>query len=823
MNPWQYYTGMGLPIIPLCSANHQGMTSGHRERCKAPGKMPLIRGWQQHKETSLDQAMEWLQTWPTANIGLPLGANSGYVGVDIDGSEGEQIFQQMSRGDIPETWEYTTGAGRRLLYTIPVGMKTKKVKQAGKGTHQECAIMCNGQQTVLPPSKHHTGRVYEWCAGKSPEDIDCAMAPQWMIDLIRLEDRPAMTFNLATPKKIEPINPLDPVRLREEFTPSGMSDFDHNIPGVTVPPSGVLPPPKQEEEISEALLVNSIPEGQRDNTMTKIIGSFMAKMRGLGKQTILNVSLMHNEKFCVPPLPEEAIIQKVDHLWELEEVKTQQYKDAKESRKGFNPMDIAQAALNLLEAEGYCIKLQAGGGIIWHCKKDKGPWQPMDMKSGELHSLIMPAVVNPQYGGDGKWATRQKLGDVAHALGILLQTQGRTWNVDTGSIDTQSIDNCKYIPLGDGQLLDWRTGELSPWDPETNYTYTIPVDYDPEAKCPNWQKYLKDWLPDEGSRLIVQEFIGYALIPYMGFEKALLIQGGGANGKSLFLETIQGMLGYQITGSNNMGTIFSTFGTQYLFGKILNICNEAGSDYLKGSKSDDFKNLVSGGRVVANVKNQAHRIFNNTAKFVFSSNHDVKTTDKSDGWLRRLLIVPFDQCFLDSKVPKYEIMDALAQEYAGIFNWAIEGLQRLMEAKEFSHSEVAEERKQAYVSDNDIAADFFSNCMRYIPLKDIDDDKRWGTPTTNVKDLFIMWTEYRESSIQKHNKYLNDYMAKQKGFKKERSKYLWDSNKKQTMCWVQVKMDIKDPEFLEYLTDSGTQELRSYAIGRLKEYDEKVI
>ena len=109
----------GLPIIPICSHDHQGASPQHIQRCKCPGKTPMIKGWQDHNMTSIVDIQSWDKSFKHWNVGLPLGDASGYCGIDVDGDEGVKLLQEMSKGDLPSTWEFSTGAGHRLLYMIP--------------------------------------------------------------------------------------------------------------------------------------------------------------------------------------------------------------------------------------------------------------------------------------------------------------------------------------------------------------------------------------------------------------------------------------------------------------------------------------------------------------------------------------------------------------------------------------------------------------------------------------------------------------------------------------------------------------------------------
>ena len=815
-----YYVGLGLPVIPICPADHRGMTKRHIESCHCAGKIPLIKGWQGWKETTDENVKEWIETWPKFNLGLPLGDASGYIGIDVDGEEGEKLLQEMSNGVLPETWEYQTGSGRRLLYQIPIGMKTKKFKRTGEGVHEECALLCSGQQTVLPPSVHHTGRTYIWYEGHSPEECDCALAPEWIITMIRREDNPTYHVPLAVSSPTSNLKTfLSLENIEEEFM-----EVEEDLL-LTLPVDAEVKEAKKRNKgqvdytVTPEELMSTITEGQRDTAMTRIVGHFCAKNRNLGKDHIMILAQGHNKSYCSPPLEESAIEAKVNHMWELEQMKSSAFKDLTDQKKNFEPMTMAQIVLNQWEDAGRVLKVQSDSDVIWMCQKDTGPWRDVNSRGTEFHGLFAHIVANPKF-GDPKWTTRQKLTDIAHAILLLLRQQNRFWGADTGNIDTQGLTASDYIPLAGGQLLDWRTGEILPWDPETNFTYCLPCSYDPEAKCPYWEQKLVEWLPEKESRMLMQEFVGYSLIPYMGFEKALFLLGEGANGKSLFLESIQRMLGNNVVGSNSMKIIFSAFGKQYLKGKVINICNEAGSDYLKGGFADEFKDLVSGARQIANVKNQPHITFNNTAKFIFAANHDIRTQDKSLGWLRRLIIIPFNQDFSTSRVAKHEIMNNIGKENVGIFMWAIEGLRRLIAQNGFTESEEVNERQIKYLQQNDIASDFWNNCLVHSSGTLTEGKKmiRWGTPTALLCDLFKSWIDYKESSVQKPARALNDLMEKKRVLK-ERTTHVKHSNSKQTMCWIGISLDITDSEFLEVLESEGTQIVREYAMKRLKELD----
>lgn len=160
------YANLQIPIIPMCSFDHSGMSKGHILSCRSPGKRPLIKNWQNAGVPSLEQIDNWFERWPTANIGLVLGQKSGIIAIDVDGLFGFDSLARISSGTIPDTWQFSTpGGGMRYLFKIPLGQnyRTSKIRDPELcNQHSELAFLGDGSCTVLPPSRHKNGGSYTW-------------------------------------------------------------------------------------------------------------------------------------------------------------------------------------------------------------------------------------------------------------------------------------------------------------------------------------------------------------------------------------------------------------------------------------------------------------------------------------------------------------------------------------------------------------------------------------------------------------------------------------------------------------------------------------
>jgi hypothetical protein len=178
------YLRRGWSVVPVCPPDHMGVGRGHAQRCTSPGKAPLV-AWMAYQERppSKAQVETWWVSWPNANVGLVLGPVSGLVGIDVDGTDGGRMLEQVSRGELPRTLAFATARGRRLLYAIPGGTAVGNRVYGGGGG--EVRVLARGTLTVMPPSLHASGKRYRWLSGRVPDHIPPVPAPGWVVEAPR--------------------------------------------------------------------------------------------------------------------------------------------------------------------------------------------------------------------------------------------------------------------------------------------------------------------------------------------------------------------------------------------------------------------------------------------------------------------------------------------------------------------------------------------------------------------------------------------------------------------------------------------------------------
>ena len=223
--------------------------------------------------------------------------------------------------------------------------------------------------------------------------------------------------------------------------------------------------------------------------------------------------------------------------------------------------------------------------------------------------------------------------------------------------------------------LNLDTGKMQPHAQIHMLTRLAPVKYDPKAKAPRWDRFLKTVLPDAEVRLFVQKFIGYALTGQVTERMFVVFFGGGRNGKSVFLRVIQKMLGpYAVSAAPGllMSKETEAHPTEVadLFGTRLAIASEV----KKGRTFDEeqVKRLTGNNQLKARRMREDFWEFEPTHKLMLAANHKPKVRDASDSFWDRIALVPFAVRIKDKDIDR-DLLTKLNAELSGVLTWAVEG------------------------------------------------------------------------------------------------------------------------------------------------------
>jgi hypothetical protein len=213
--------------------------------CKPRNKEPTTgHGF---KDATVDPATieRWWTAAPENNLAVACGAVSNVFVLDIDGSDGEFELRKLeaAHGTLPPTVESITAKGRHIFFRHPGRPITSTVRKF-------CGvdIRADGSYVVVPPSIHPSGRPYQW-------SVDCAKviapAPDWLIAIV------------------------------------------------------CAPASRANGKVTADWHLTDIPEGQRDNTLTRICGYMLR--RYVDPRLVLDLIHLINDTRCRPPLPDDDV------------------------------------------------------------------------------------------------------------------------------------------------------------------------------------------------------------------------------------------------------------------------------------------------------------------------------------------------------------------------------------------------------------------------------------------------------------------------------------------------------------------------------------
>jgi P4 family phage/plasmid primase-like protien len=245
-------------------------------------------------------------------------------------------------------------------------------------------------------------------------------------------------------------------------------------------------------------------------------------------------------------------------------------------------------------------------------------------------------------------------------------------------------------------LLHWRTEELRPHSPDVFSTVQLDVTWEPGARCPLTEQFLAQAMPEDTADLAV-EVAGYALYAGNPFQKAILFLGPGGNGKGVYTASVKNLI-----GADNYATVplqalaeNRSSGAE-LYGKLANICGDI--DARANKRTDLFKQVTGGDSIYAERKFGHPFGFICFALPMFSANEAPFSSDQSDAWFDRWLVVPMERRFRGTPAEDPHLIAKLSTkaEKEGFLVLAVRGLQRLMERGRFAPSEAVVQAGDRY-------------------------------------------------------------------------------------------------------------------------------
>ena len=261
--------------------------------------------------------------------------------------------------------------------------------------------------------------------------------------------------------------------------------------------------------------------------------------------------------------------------------------------------------------------------------------------------------------------------------------------------------------------VDIEGGSVSEPTPRIFVRDVIPCKWDPDAKCPLWEKSLKMYWPDDQDSIdLLQEWFGYVLSGRTDLQKCVYVQGPPSSGKGVIADVLA-LMSPATTFLDNRA-VSSRFGPGSLLGSHLNICRDLRSQNKDNAGLlDRILSIVGCDPIAVDVKNKAMlpSVVLNTRMAMFS-NEPLITNDPSSAVARRVLYLKMERSTQDSRDFDPKISEKLQKEHAGIVQWAYEGYKRLVLAGDkFTRPKSAESLYEGLKRNGSPVADFFDHCL----------------------------------------------------------------------------------------------------------------
>jgi P4 family phage/plasmid primase-like protien len=325
-----------------------------------------------------------------------------------------------------------------------------------------------------------------------------------------------------------------------------------------------------------------------------------------------------------------------------------------------------------------------------------------------------------------------------HLVKEVLAHVKRSTYVDRDQLE----DNGECICVQNG-ILNIQTGESSSFSPKRLFTKRILVRYDPAAGCPRFEKFIAEIVSPEDVELVLA-MMAYCLEPGYGIQKAFVLHGQGANGKTTLLGLLRDFLGRDNVSSVPLQFLDTNrFASSLLYGKMANISSDLPSKDLYSTGR--FKELTGEDQIPAEFKNKPLFQFVNRAKLIFACNTVPLTHDDSDAFYRRLIIIDFPNRFVGDRCDN-DILSKLKapEELSGLLNLLLVHLNVLRKSGTFPNALSIEQTKELYTRLSD-SVHFFVEEMCTIDAGGTFEEAGVTTSSPAAKThKEVLYSKYRE-------------------------------------------------------------------------------
>lgn len=384
-------------------------------------------------------------------------------------------------------------------------------------------------------------------------------------------------------------------------------------------------------------------------------------------------------------------------------------------------------------------------------------------------------------------ATRSKVNDIIDAMNAfcVITANPPVW------LDNSKANFKRLIVFNNGVLDvdEYIKGNIVIHTPTPKlFSYNaLPYDYDKDADCEEWHLALKQiFNDDEKSIKLLQQWMGYLLLPDMSFEKFMMFEGPPRSGKGTIIESISAMLGTRNCASTTLKSLAGRFDYQKFMGKLAVFLPDVKAPRIHETPYLIERILqITGGDPINIDRKFLTELasIHLTCRFTLAVNEIPQLPDYTSALVSRLIGLRFPNSYVGREDTQLKTRLKRAAAQGKLINFALEGLKSLLTMGKFIQPDCHSEIERSFLEINNPIWAFYHECCK--------PEKNRCVPIQMVYDAWRTWCNQSNIRPGTKAKFIRRFLSVVPGLKKSRKQLNYESGDDRGRVYVYNGLDLQ--------------------------------